>query len=71
MLARYWVMFIAGGGAIGLIVADAIAAYKNVSLTFSAITAKWAIRHTASVLAIGLIIGAILGHLFWYQVPTP
>lgn len=70
MAAHYWILFIVVGAGIVVAIADAIAAYKNVQLTFSAITAKWALRHTISVFIVGFFFGILIGHLFWYQVPT-
>lgn len=71
MAAHYWMLFVVGAALGAVIVADSIAAYKNVQLTFSAITAKWALRHTISVFVVGWALGLLCGHLFWFQIPVP
>jgi uncharacterized membrane protein YciS (DUF1049 family) len=71
MAAHYWILFVFAFVAMVAVVADIIAAAKNVKLTFSWITAEWALRHTISVFVIGWALGLLCGHLFWFQIPVP
>jgi hypothetical protein len=54
-----------------VVVYDSVAAALWKGATISEITAQWALRHTISVFVLGMALGILFGHLFWYQTPKP
>jgi uncharacterized membrane protein len=69
MEARYVTIIGVGSALLAIVVYDSVMAAVNDRATISWITAQWALRHTISVFCVGMALGIIIGHLFWYQNP--
>jgi hypothetical protein len=69
MPLRYWTLFTFAACLIIFIVYDSVMAAVSGRNTLSWITAQWAIKHTISVFCVGMALGIIIGHLFFYQNP--
>jgi hypothetical protein len=70
MPLRYVTLLVMAAVFVGIVVYDSVVAATDVRATISALTAQWALRHTISVFVLGMSLGILFGHLFWYQTPT-
>lgn len=66
---RTWTLFFIAAVLVAIIVYDTFVATNGIfGDTISEVTLEWAMKRPISVLALGVAIGVLLGHLFWPQI---